>query len=144
MLPSQPLFLGLSQHLCPVQMGSGAIPGTIGGQQRFGHPGGSSPFWPFDEVPVHILSDRDAGVSENLRDDVEIGALGQHQEPLSGGSSTAETGRAGRSARTSATWSPGFRRDQIVILRVSRLRFSNSSALADTRPSVSYYAAPSC
>jgi hypothetical protein len=30
-------------------------------------------------MPVHVFSDGDAGVSEDLGDHVEIGALGQHQ-----------------------------------------------------------------
>jgi hypothetical protein len=74
------LFFVFSQHPLPVPVGSGShLLGAIQRQQRLGHPSGSRPFLALHEMPVHIFSDGDAGVSENLGDHVEISALGQHQ-----------------------------------------------------------------
>src|SRR5829696_10571457 len=57
----------------------GAIVGAIGLQQHLGHPGCGCALLAFYEMPVHVFCDGDARVSDNLRDHIEIGALGQHQ-----------------------------------------------------------------
>jgi hypothetical protein len=57
----------------------GAIVGAIRRQQSLGHKSSSCALLAFDEMPIHVFCDGDARVSENLRDHVEIRALGQHQ-----------------------------------------------------------------
>jgi hypothetical protein len=57
----------------------GAIVGAIRRQQSLGHKSSSCALLAFDEMPIHLFCDGDARVSENLRDHVEIRALGQHQ-----------------------------------------------------------------
>ena len=77
--PSQPPFLRSASIRARCRRALGASVGAIGLQQHLGHPGCGCALLAFYEMPVHVFCDGDARVSENLRDHIEIGALGQHQ-----------------------------------------------------------------
>jgi len=68
------LFFEVIQRPRQVRAGSGSHCGS-----HSTYPGGSYALLAFDEMPVHVFRNRDARVSENFGDHVEVGALGQHQ-----------------------------------------------------------------
>jgi hypothetical protein len=109
--PSQGPLLCVQPASARCRWALGTIMGAIRRQQRLGHPSGSRPFLALHKMPVHIFSDGDAGVSENLGDPHRDQCPGlASRKPLSGVAHACASGRAlpaGRSARTSATRCPG-------------------------------------
>jgi len=73
------LFFEVIQRPRQVRAGSGSHCGSHSTSAALRHPGGSYALLAFDEMPVHVFRNRDARVSENFGDHVEVGALGQHQ-----------------------------------------------------------------
>jgi len=76
-----------------------------------------------EAAKIHVFCDSDAGVSEDLRDHVEIRALASINDALNGVAHAGASGRdqpARRPGRTSATHCPdpaacqGARKDQVV------------------------------
>jgi hypothetical protein len=48
----------------------GATPPRPSSEQHSSHRLGGGPLVPLDQVPVHVLGDRDAGMAEDLGDDM--------------------------------------------------------------------------
>jgi hypothetical protein len=67
----------------------GATPPRPSSEQPSSHRLGGGPLVPLDQVPVHVLGDRDAGMAEDLGDDMQRRALGKHQRGAGSGAPRA-------------------------------------------------------
>jgi hypothetical protein len=57
----------------------GATPRWSSTEEHCAHRFRSRPLVAFDQVAVHVFGDRDTGVTEDLGDNMQRGALGKHQ-----------------------------------------------------------------